>query len=115
MLRRTVLHALTALPVVSVPEPLTQSRGTSSTTTYPVEREDDLWFWYYVYSANQRERVMSTGRSREHAVSEMDLTALSTDEAREMLRRANDGEYGIDDMPDRWQRMLTSIEQVEFV
>ena len=114
MLRRTFLNALAALPVVSVPERLSQPRDASS-TTITVEQEDDMWFWYYVYSASQTKVVMSTARSREHAVNEMQLTVLSERQAREILRRANDGEFGPDDMPDRWRRVLADIHKVEFV
>jgi hypothetical protein len=73
-----------------------------------------MWFWYYVYSVVQKDRVMSTEESREHAVSEMDLTSLSDAGARRILERANNGEYTISDMPDQWREVFDSIDQVEF-
>ena len=73
-----------------------------------------MWFWYYVYSAVQEDRVMSTEQSRKHAVSEMNLTSLSNTEAHQVLKQANNGEYTISDMPDQWWKVFDSIDRVEF-
>lgn len=114
MLRRAFLSALAAVPGFPVSASTRARSRDESRTATPVEREGDMWFWYYVYSATTRDRVMSTPESRELAVSEMNLTALSDAEAREVLRRANAGGYTLDDMPDQWRRVLRSIDQVEF-
>ena len=110
MFRRTYLNVLAVLPGLS----FTRPHGESRTTITPIEREGDLWFWYYVYSAATRDHVLSMERSRERAVNEMNLTVLIEEEAREVLRRAHAGEYTIDNMPDRWLRVLRSIDQIDF-
>lgn len=56
---------------------------------------------------------MSTELSRKHTVREMNLSALSDAEARRILERANDGEVTLNDMPDRWRRVLREIYQVK--
>jgi hypothetical protein len=114
MLRRAFLNTLAALPAVSVPERLVGSCGASGSTTETVNQEGDMWFWYYVYAALQKDRVMSTEQSRKHAVSEMNLTSLNDSDARQVLKRANNGEYTISDMPDQWREALDSIDQVRF-
>jgi len=111
MLRRTYLHVLSALPALPITRERTRWQDQVDTPTF--KDEADMWFWYYVYSTIQKERVMSTERSRKHAVSEMDLTALSDAEARHTLERANDGELTLDDMPDQWRRVLGEIDQVK--
>lgn len=109
MFRRTFLNVLAALPGLQ----FTRSRGESRTMT-PIEREGDLWFWYYVYSAATRDHVLSMECSWEWAVNEMNLTVLSNEEGREVLRRAHAGEYTIGNMPDRWLRIFRSMDQIEF-
>jgi hypothetical protein len=114
MLRRAFLNTVATLPVVSLAERLFASPEASSPSAESIEQEGDMWFWYYVYAAGREDRVMSTERSRKHAVSEMNLTTLSNTEARQVLKRANDGEYTSSDMPDQWREMFDSIGRVEF-
>ena len=113
MLRRTFLDALAALPVVSVPERLTQSRDASSATKIQIAREGDMWFWFYAYLAC-KDSGMSTERARDHAVTKMELTSLNDRQARHILEQAAHDEFTLDDMPDRWRRVMESIDQVEF-
>jgi hypothetical protein len=114
MLRRAFLNTVAALPGVSLAERLFASPEVSSPSAESIEQEGDMWFWYYVYTAIREDRVMSTERSRKHAVSEMNLTTLSNTEARQVLKRANDGEYTSSDMPDQWREVFDSIDRVEF-
>lgn len=109
MLRRAYLSVLAALPIVSVPDRLTRRRETPPA----VEQEDNHRFWWYVYSAATR-NGLSTERSRDRAIDELTLTDLTDDEAREVLQRAYDGVYTIDDIPERWRRVLRSIDKVEY-
>lgn len=71
MIRRAFLNALAALSTGSVPTRLFRPCYALSPPTERVNQEGDMWFWYYVYSAVQKDRVMSTEESRDHAVSEM--------------------------------------------
>jgi len=113
MLRRTYLHVLSSLSVL--PElivPGEDTRRQDYADTLALSDEGDLWFWYYVYLATQRERVMSTERSRERAVNEMNLTHFNDAETQHILEQANDGEITLDDMPDQWRRVLSELDQV---
>lgn len=114
MLRRSFLNTVAALPGVSLAERLFTSSKMSSPSPESIEQEGDMWFWYYVYTAVREDCVMSTERSRKHAVSEMNLTTLGNTEARQVLKRANDGEYTSSDMPDQWREVFDSIDRVEF-
>jgi len=114
MLRRAFLNTVATLPGVSLTERLFASPEASSPSAESIEQESDMWFWYYVYTAIREDRVMSTERSRKHVVSEMNLTTLSNTEARQVLKRANDGEYTSSDMPDQWREVFDSIDRVEF-
>lgn len=109
MLRRAFLNVLAVLPAVSVPERATPEQKTTS----PVEREDNHRFWFLVHSAATR-NGLSTERARARAVDELTLTDLTDDEAREVLQRAYDGVYTIDDIPERWRQVLRSIDKVEY-
>ena len=114
MLRRAFLNTLATLSGISVSERLFTSHDAPGLTAKTIEQEGDMWFWYYVYAALREDRVMSTEGSRKHAVSEMNLTSLSNTEARQVLKRANDGEYTSSDMPDQWREVFDSIGRVEF-
>lgn len=109
MLRRAYLSVLAALPIVSVPDRLTRRCGTPP----DVKQEDNHRFWWYVYSAATR-NGLSTERSRDRAIDELTLTELSDADARRILKQAHNGEYGLDDMPDRWKHIFDTIDQVEF-
>jgi hypothetical protein len=114
MLRRTFLDTVAALPGVSVSGRLFASHDAPSPTAETIEQEGDMWFWYFVYTAGGTDCVMSTERSRKHAVSEMDLTSLSNTEARHVLKRANNGDYTRNDMPDQWREVFDDLNRVEF-
>ncbi|AGB33694.1 hypothetical protein Natpe_3944 (plasmid) [Natrinema pellirubrum DSM 15624] len=114
MLRRAFLNTVATLPGVSLAERLFAPPEASSPSAESIEQEGDMWFWYYVYTAIREDRVMSTEQSRKHAVNEMNLTTLSNTEARQVLKRANDGEYTSSDMPDQWREVFDSIDRVEF-
>lgn len=114
MLRRAFLNMLAVLPGVSLSERLFGSHDAPSPTAETIEQEGDMWFWYYVYTAGRTDRVMSTERSRKHAVSEMNLTSLSDTEARQVLKRANKGEFTCSDMPDQWREVFDDLDRVEF-
>ena len=111
MLRRAFLNTVAALPGVSLAERLFASPEVSSPSAESIEQEGDMWFWYYVYTAIREDCVMSTERSRKHAVSEMNLTTLSNTEARQVLKRAHDGEYTSSDMHDKRRDGFDRIER----
>lgn len=106
MLRRAFLSLLAALPSI----PTSTDRPESSVAEPAIEDEGDMWFWYYVHAAITRPRVMSTEQSRKHAVSEMNLDSLSDGDARRILKRADDGDYAIGDMPDKWRSAFEDID-----
>jgi len=108
MFRRTYLAAiahLSALPFVSSKEDEVEPTPTEVIT------EGNMMYWYYFRNAIKRDRVMSTPESRARAVQDVDLVQASDEEAIELLRRASNGEYSLDDIPTTWREYFDEVEE----
>ena len=106
MFRRSFLSALSAVPVLAgIADRLHQDQRPS------VPSEGSLMFWFHFYGAVQRDRPMSTERARKKTVEDLDLQNLDADEAVHLLKLANEGVYGTDDMPERWQGVFEEMEE----
>lgn len=79
--------------------------------TYPpaIPSEGNLMFWNHFYSAIQRDRSISTERTREQTI--LELTNFADGEAIQLLKLANDGVYETADMPDRWHGVFKRMER----
>ncbi len=53
---------------------------------------------------------MSTERAREKTIEELELQNLSDDEAIRLLELAHQGVYELGDMPEKWLRIIESVE-----
>ena len=105
MLRRSFLNALSAVSALPrIPDRLHPHQRP------PIPSEGSIMFWYYFYSALQRDRTMSTERAREKAVKQIDLHNLTDDEAVQILGLAEQGVYDTDDIPGRWKSIFESVE-----
>jgi hypothetical protein len=108
MLRRTYLATIThlsALPFVSSKE------GDVKPTPTEIVAEGNMMYWFYFRNALTKERVMNTPESRVRAVKDVDLVQASDEEAIELLKRANNGEYTLDDIPTTWREYFDGVEE----
>lgn len=108
MLRRTYLATVThlsALPFIS------SKKGDVKPTPTEVVAEGNMMYWFHFRNAIQKDRVMSTPESRVRAVNDVNLVQASDEEAIELLRRANNGEYSLEDIPTTWRDYFDEVEE----
>lgn len=109
MLRRSILKALAAVPVVSsIPGRLQSDRDQLDRT---FRNEQAPRFWFYFHAATRGGVGMSTHRSREAVIRDMNLTHLTADEAVETLRRAHSGQYSSEDIPSPLRGLFTDLDR----
>lgn len=68
-------------------------------------------YWFHFRSAIEREKSMSTVRSREHVVNGMTFKKTTKQEAIRALELADTGYYTSDNIPENWRSYFEDVEQ----
>lgn len=106
MLRRTYLRALAGLSAL----PFLPGRLDPMPKRLPADGQ--LMFWYHFRQAVVTEGV-STERSRETVVEDLELARCSREDAKRALELAHNGYYSLDTVPEEWREYFDRVDRVD--